>query len=386
MRLTEREREIVHLLRSQPTLDAAAIADRIGATRAAVAVHLSNLTKKGAILGRGYVLRPEGRFVVVVGGANLDIKARSVLPAQLGTSNPGTTVTTPGGVGRNIAENLARLGNPTHLVAAVGRDAFGDQVLEATRAAGVSVEHVITTHEGTGTYLGVLDSTGELLVAVANMAATDRLTVADLGRAGDLVAHADLVVLDGNLPPAVSAWILDLAAAVGVPVVLDPVSVAKARPLTHILSGERPLLAITPNQDELAAIVGEPVERTRAGIARAARAVHDLGVRHVWVRRGARGSLLSSVADDGRVTVATLVAPPVTVVDVTGAGDSMTAAFVHALLRGDSPVDAARFGQVAAGLTVATAETVRSDLSPRLVDAELRKAPRRTSGTTKETA
>ena len=58
MNLTQRERDIVDLLRNEPLLDAAAIAGRIGATKAAVSVHLSNLMKKGAILGRGYVVRP----------------------------------------------------------------------------------------------------------------------------------------------------------------------------------------------------------------------------------------------------------------------------------------------------------------------------------------
>ena len=371
MTLTQRERHIVELLRAQPMLDAAAIAERLGATKAAVSVHLSNLTKKGEILGRGYVVRSEAESVVVVGGANMDVKAHSADPAQLHTSNPGVAVTTPGGVGRNIAENLARLGSPTHLIAPVGRDAFGEQVLAMTRAAGVSTDHMIVSDGSTGTYLAVMDATGELLVAVSNMAMTDRLTVRQLGGARDLIAHADLLVVDGNVPAAPAAWLLDFAAAAAVPVVIDPVSVAKARLLARMLSPQRPLLALTPNLDELAAVVGEPVAQTRAAIARAAKVVHALGVQHVWVRRGARGSLLSSVDGDGRTTVTTLAAPTVEVVDVTGAGDSMTAAFVHAILRGDSPADAARFGQMAGGLTVSSSETVRPDLTSRLVDAEL---------------
>jgi pseudouridine kinase len=185
-----------------------------------------------------------------------------------------------------------------------------------------------------------------------------------------------MVVIDGNIPAAVTAWLLDYAAAVGVPVVLEPVSVAKGRHLAETLSPKRPVLAITPNLDELTGIVGEPVPNSRLRIAKAARALQDRGVQHVWVRRGLRGSLLSSRGDDGRAAVTTLAAPPTTAVDVTGAGDSMTAAFVHALLRGDSAVDAARFGQMAAALTVSSPETVRPDLSPRLIDAELRKARR----------
>ena len=379
MSLTHRERDIVDLLRAQPLLDASAIAERLGSTKAAVSVHLSNLTRKGAILGRGYIVRSDAHSVVVVGGANMDIKAHSNHPIELRTSNPGVALSTPGGVGRNIAENLARLGSPTHLVAPVGGDSFGDEIVAATRAAGVVVDHLIASDDPTGTYLAVLDSSGELVVAVSNMRATDRLTVRQLMASRDLLSHSTLLVLDGNIPEAPAAWLLDFAAAVEVPVVLDPVSVAKARPLAHLLSPQRPLLALTPNLDELSAIVGEPVAQTRAAIARAARRLHDVGVKNVWVRRGTKGSLLSSLDDKGRATVVTLSAPPVTAVDVTGAGDAMTAAFVHALMRGDSAVDAARFGQMAAALTVASPETVRPDLTPRLIDAELRKALRGTT-------
>jgi pseudouridine kinase len=375
MPLTQREREIVELLRAEPLLDAAALAERVGSTKAAVSVHLSNLTRKGVIVGRGYVLRPDKGSVVVIGGTNMDIKAQSRSALALRTSNPGATTSTPGGVGRNIAENLARLGSPTQLVSPVGRDAFGDQVLEATRVAGVGLDHVIRGDAPTGTYLAVLDADGELVVAVSTMGATDGLTVDQLTGVRDLVANADLLVVDGNVPAAPTTWLLDTAAAADVPVVIDPVSVAKARPLAAILSPSRPVLAVTPNLDELAAIVGEDVPDTKGGIARAAARLHERGVAHVWVRRGRRGSILSNRTHaDTRPTVSLLPAPPTTLVDVTGAGDAMTAAFVHAHLRGDSPLDAVRFGQSAAALTVACPQTVRPDLTARLVDAELRRA------------
>jgi pseudouridine kinase len=377
MRLTQRERDIVELLRVEPLLDAAGLAERIGSTKPAVSVHLSNLTKKGAILGRGYIVRPDARSVVVVGGANMDIKAHSNHAIELYTSNPGAALSTPGGVGRNIAENLARLGSPTHLVAPVGKDPFGEEIVAAARAAGVVVDHMITSDDPTGTYLAVLDAGGELVVAVSNMQATDNLTVRQLIGSQDLLRHANVLVLDGNIPEAPAAWLLDFAVAADIPVVMDPVSVAKARPLARLLSPQRPLLALTPNLDELAALVGEPVRQTAPDIARAARRLHDAGVQNVWVRRGPRGSLLSSRGEDERVSVVTLPAPPVKAVDVTGAGDSMTAAFVHALMRGDSPADAARFGQMAAALTVESPETVRPDLTPRLIDAELSRAQRR---------
>jgi pseudouridine kinase len=162
-------------------------------------------------------------------------------------------------------------------------------------------------------------------------------------------------------------------------VVLDPVSVPKARRVGALLAPARPLLAVTPNSAELCALVDDEVPDTEAGIARAAHLLHDLGVTHVWVRRGTRGSLLSSRDDAGDTVTHALPAPRVEAVDVTGAGDAMTAAFVHALARGDDPARAATFGQMAAALTVASPDTVRPDLTARLIDAELHRAGRRTT-------
>jgi pseudouridine kinase len=285
---------------------------------------------------------------VVVGGANMDLKARSTRPVVAGTSNPGQVLRSPGGVGRNIAENLARLGTPTTLVAAVGSDPLGDELVAATAAAGVGVGFVRRVPGSTGTYVAVLDDTGELTVAVADMAATESLTDDDVRAAGRTIATSGMLVLDGNLPrPALlAAW--DVAAEAGVPVVIDPVSVPKAAALADLLDGTRPLFAITPNLDELA-VLGDAVDLVARGVSL------------VWVRVGAEGSRL--ITRDGSTA---LPSTPAQVVDVTGAGDAMLAAFCHAVLSGDDPVTAARRGHAAAALTVASPLTVRPDLKEAL--------------------
>lgn len=300
---------------------------------------------------------------VVVGGANMDVKAWSrdrLVPA---TSNPGTTVVAPGGVGRNVAENLARLGTPVHLVAAVGADLLGDQLLAATAAAGVHVGHVRRGPHPTGTYTAVLDADGELAVAVSDMAATDGLGPADVDAAADLIAGAALLVLDGNLAPATVGAALDRAATASpARVVLEPVSVPKAERLAALLLlARRPVYAVTPNVDELAALTGRPTG-TDGQVRDAVRALHDTGVELVWVRRGDRGSLLSGPGG----ACEALPAPAAEVRDVTGAGDAMLAAFCHAVLGGADPVDAAAYGHAAAALTVASPHTVRPDLADRL--------------------
>ena len=207
--LTDREQQIIDLLRRDPLMGSAALAQTLGTTRAAINVHLSNLGKKGVILGRGYVLS-ERPGAVVIGGANIDLKARSEHRATAATSNPGHASMAPGGVGRNIAENLARLGDRVHLVSVVGRDALGDNLLEHTAAAGVRIEHVARTGQATGTYTAVLDVDGELIVAIADMEATAELGSEQLHAARDVIATAGVLVLDGNLSRDAFEHALDL--------------------------------------------------------------------------------------------------------------------------------------------------------------------------------
>lgn len=298
---------------------------------------------------------------VVIGGANVDCKARSHAKATPQTSNPGHTSMSPGGVGRNIAENLARLGDRVHLISAVGNDPIGDDLVAHTAAAGVGVDHVARTDQPTGTYTAVLDVDGELIVAISDMAAIGELGANQLGKARDLISTAGVLVLDGNLTPEAIDGALDLAS--GVPVVFEPVSVPKAAALNEAIDDR--IYAVTPNRDELAALTQLPTGNDRH-VRAAAASLHDKGVELVWVRLGKRGSLLST--GDGVIEIP---AVPCDVVDVTGAGDSMLGAFCHVLLDGGSPEAAARFGHAAAALTIASPHTVRPDLTTQLVEAAL---------------
>ncbi|PUA81161.1 carbohydrate kinase family protein [Nocardioides currus] len=358
--LTDRERQIVDLLRRDPLMGSEALAAALGTTRASINVHVSNLGKKGVILGRGYVLA-ESPGAVVVGGANMDLKARSAARATSHTSNPGHGSMAPGGVARNIAENLGRLGDRVHLVSVVGRDPLGENLLSHTAAAGVRIEHVARTDRPTGTYTAVLDADGELIVAIADMEATAELGPDQVQAARDVIATAGVLVLDGNLRREALEHALDLAG--GVRTIFEPVSVPKATALKDALDGR--VWAVTPNRDELAALTDLPT-RTDTQVRTAAAALHQRGVELVWIRLGERGSLLSTA--DGVVEIP---AVPTSVEDVTGAGDSMLAAFCHVLLAGGSPEEAARFGHAAAALTIASPHTVRPDLTPRLIRTTL---------------
>lgn len=285
--------------------------------------------------------------VLVIGGCAIDLKAGVDAPLIPETSNPGFVTATPGGVGRNIAENLARLGTSVRLLSRVGDDPFGRLVLTETAAAGVDVTAVHTDAERTPTYAATLDHDGSLSVAVADFAALDTMTPEHLdGPVFDGVQH---VVLDANLPVTVLATAIERAADVGAMVTIEPVSVAKAARLAQLSDGFSPAHLITPNEDEYAALA-EHIDPLQIA---------------TWVclRRGARGSRVIYGPGADPVDIPAVPVPDNEVRDVTGAGDAATAGLIHALVHGGGLEEAVAFGHEVAAHTVRSELTVATDLA-----------------------
>ena len=140
--MTQRERQILRLIELDPMISQETLAQKLGITRSSVAVHISNLTKKGCIAGRGYVLRT-GEYVVVVGGANVDICGRSWETLVPEDSNPGLVSMSIGGVGRNIAHNLSLMGADVRMLTAVGDDLNGQRLCAASAAAGIDMSRIL---------------------------------------------------------------------------------------------------------------------------------------------------------------------------------------------------------------------------------------------------
>jgi len=128
-KLTAREQEVLEIIVKDPLISQREVAERLNITRSSAAVHIARLTKKGHIKGRGYVTA-ENPYVVLAGAANLDILGFTKDPLIQRDSNPGRVRLCPGGVSRNIAENLARLGIRTELITAVGDGIAGRYILE----------------------------------------------------------------------------------------------------------------------------------------------------------------------------------------------------------------------------------------------------------------
>ena len=310
-----------------------------------------------------------GRSVFVAGGLVADLVCRPARDGKLlaGTSNPGTVVQELGGVARNVAEVLARLGVPTTLLAAVGADAMGDGVLSETRQLGVDVSLVqrVAGHS-TAVYAAVFDEHGDLSTAIAAMDVLEALDVDACGvdELSRRLADAAVVVLDANLAPAALRRLVQLARAAGTRVVLEPVSVAKG--MRAAASGVLPHVDILkPNVDELAAMCQALGGPAHGDVADQIRFILAQGTQCVIVSQGARGVL---VAQRGEASIAHFAPERVaSVVNTSGAGDSFVGGLVAGLAAGRPLAACVPIGLAAARLSVQSRRPVSEDLSAAAV-------------------
>lgn len=302
--------------------------------------------------------------IAVIGGANVDIGGFPAGALAEGDSTPGRVRISSGGVGRNIAENAARLGMEVELVTALGDDPNGRMLLEDCRRQGLGTEHcLIVPGARTSVYLFVDDMHGDVRCAVSDMDVQARLTPEYIAPLIARINEMDAVVIDANLP---EESIRFLCAHLRVPIFADAVSVAKSARLRGVLSQ---LYCLKPNRIEAEVLTGMPI-RDAMDAAEAARRLNAAGVKRVYLTLGTRGALC---AEDGKCSF--LPNASLSAVNATGAGDAFTAALVWAHLEGYDLRRCGAAGMAAAAIAATAMETVspemnRANLIRRIADVE----------------
>ena len=303
--------------------------------------------------------------VIVIGGAGVDLIGRLEDDLVAGTKNPANIRTSYGGVARNVAENLSRLGQQTVLLTAVGDDQAGELLLTQAVRVGIDVSHVLTTSEHpTGTYLGVLNRQGTLQFALDDINATQSLTPEYIESHAALFKSASLVFIDANLPKATMRKIFSKARLAGIPVCADPTSAGMATRLARFVDR---LKLITPNGEEAGVLCDQTIENNQPQDAmEAAKCLVSKGADIVLVSLGEFGVVYATSDTSGYVP-----AIRTAVVDPTGAGDALNAAVIYGLLNQIPLDDAVRLGVTAASLTLRHRGTVVHDLSLELLYDQL---------------
>jgi len=293
--------------------------------------------------------------VLVIGAAGLDMKVQPRTEViESARSNPARIWRAWGGVARNIAENLVRLGAEVQLITAVGDDNWGTGLLANLDALGIETEAVVVSSDkSTASYVGVHHADKKLWVAFDDMEVIKEITPEHLEKWRYLFNDADMICIDANLSPATLEALFHMATEYDIPVCGDPTAALLAHRFHPHLDQ---MTAVTPDMDEAMALVGEDLLGDE-GISYGARRLVNFGVDLAIITLGAEGLYYATSDENGR-----LPAFPVDVVDPTGAGDALTAAVAYGLLENISLEEVVRLGMAAAAQTITCPATVCPDL------------------------
>ena len=195
----------------------------------------------------------------------------------------------------------------------------------------------MSTTSPTASYTAILESTGELVIGLADMDVYDEVTPAVLEPALPTLRDASMWFVDTNLPGATIGWLLEVAP---VPVAVDAISVAKSRRLVDLLPRISYLFC---NLAQAGSLAGSAFNDLRE----AAEALIAMGTASGIVSAGARGI---PVYERGAVSL--MGALPAAPRDVTGAGDALIAGTLYGLTQGLILCEAARLGLAAAAIAV----------------------------------
>ncbi|WP_462408771.1 carbohydrate kinase family protein [Neobacillus sp. Marseille-QA0830] len=350
-----RQEEIVfEFMKSNLFISERELAKMTGMTVTEIETIMASLIKYGKIVGRPYVL-PEEKKILCIGGANVDQKIQVLNPLTFGTSNPAVSTRSKGGVARNVAENLGRLGMNASLLAQFGADSQGEWLLQETRDYVNVTPSSVIQGKTTGTYTAILDNEGQMTVALADMAIYDEAADDFIERNWYHMQDAAMILLDTNYPEHVVRQVIKICHDYHVPLCIATVSTPKTKKLPESLEGVSWLIA---NHREAEALSGLTINR-EGDFFRAAEIILKKGAERVVITRGEQGLIYFTQSGQAGA----LVAPDVMVMDVTGAGDSLIAGILYGHLKGLIPEDACKVGLSCSLITIQSNETVNPKLN-----------------------
>jgi len=292
--------------------------------------------------------------IVVIGAMNIDILANAH-PLHLKDSSMGSVQTAFGGVGRNIAENIARLGLNVSLCSVVGNDTFGEMIVDHASRIGMntSLVNVIETKR-TGSYLAVSDQ-NDMVLGINDMDISSTMTIAWANNHLSKLQQFDLIVLEANLPEETIAFLAQ--SLHGKPMIIDLVSAVKAPRLKSSLSC---ITTIKCNALELKALSNE------SDITKGMLALIQKGVKRVIVTQGK-----DQIIDYTSSTINHYTPPTTSIVNVTGAGDAFTAGIVAGMALNLTNDDQMKLAMQMSEITIQSATTVSPQITPHLLKEAL---------------
>jgi pseudouridine kinase len=359
--MTNREQEILELIRKNPMISQNELGEILGITRSSAAVHITNLVKKGKILGKGYIVQ-DNPYVTVVGGVNMDIHGFPKNCLIPGDSNIGSVKMSLGGVGRNIGENLVRMGIETKLISVFGDDIYGSKILEESALIGLDMKDcLILKGESTSIYLAILDETHDMSVAISSMDIYERMTIDFIKDKKHVIDNSKLCILDTNIPVDVIEYLLNNHR--NTDFFIDTVSTAKASKLKHLVGN---IHTLKSNKIEIESITGIEI-KDGEDLKRNCEYLLNKGVKKIFITLGKNGVFYCD-----ETTMNTIKTTNVKPVNTTGAGDAFMAALVYCYLNNIDINESSKIATAASVVALSHENTINPNMSIESINLKIK--------------
>lgn len=332
--MSDREKEIFEIIKKNPSISQIEISKLLSISRSSVATHIRNITNKGYIIGRTYILNENTKNdILIIGGTNLDIQGISEKKLISHDSNPGRINFSAGGVGRNICENLSKIKDNISFITVLGDDTNSINIQESLKSRGVYLgDSIFLKNEKISIYLSILDNDKEMSLAIADMDNIENLTKMYLKKKFSKIKEAKILVLDTNLNQDSIDYLLTHFQN---KIIVDLVSTTKAMKVKNNLSK---IHTLKSNLLEAGVLLNKEL-KTKEDIVTAGDIFIKKGIKNVFITLGKDGVYYVNKESSGFIKN-----PPVNVLDVTGAGDSFTAGIAYATFKGYSIDKIAKYG------------------------------------------
>lgn len=278
--------------------------------------------------------------ILVIGASNIDIIGVSNAKAIEGDSNPGKIELLYGGVGKNIAENLFRLGEDVELLTFIGGGSFGKANIEYFKELGIPFNHsLINPDKECGKYLAIHDYDGVMLSGVNDFSFIESITKADFLSLHEYINSFDILVIDTNLSEEVLEYLIKQYQ--NKILIVDGVSQTKVKRIIPFI----PYIDLLKvNVAELSSILGKKVEDVILGV----RTLIEREMKSVVVTNGTEPITYNI---DSKV-YQTLIFEPEMVVSSVGAGDALLSGVIYGISHKKSMHEAINLGKKASALTM----------------------------------
>lgn len=280
--------------------------------------------------------------ISIIGGITADIEGNPYGQLVMGESNPGKIAMSYGGVGRNITENLARLGAEVGLVSVVGDDFTGRGAIRELGDLGVNVEDIhLLPEENTAIYLSILNIFGEMELALCNMDILEKVSISIIDNAMKNLMASKIIGIDTNLTEETLAYLIEKLD--GIPLFLDPVSAVKSERVKNLIGKFH---TVKPNRKEAEAITGLTI-LDEDELRQAGKWFEEKGVKRIFITLSGGGvyykeGLVEGILRPGQVSV----------VSATGAGDAFSAAIMDGFVKGMTVEETAKYGMALASVAM----------------------------------